>query len=146
MLALAFFGEGLLFADHLNGNYPLDVHLHTLLLYPIATCCLFTFLAWWNQDSPVLSCLQGIMMITQGFWFWEVGHILYVAKWNQHDHKNSMFSTMALIYFLIGAILMFFLVFGLVCLLKKFIPVSNDTREIQLETLYEEEEEKNQDP
>ncbi|XP_047740770.1 transmembrane protein 45B isoform X2 [Hyalella azteca] len=89
---LAIVNEALLFANHLHGRPPMDVLVHTLLLYPMAASllCGAIEMAYRCQVLAALGRTYGTIL--QGTWFCHVGFILYplpgMRVWDQEDHSQ----------------------------------------------------------
>ena len=49
--AMGFALEGFLFVNHLHAREPLDVHIHSLLVYAIAGCVIFICLEFSNPNQ-----------------------------------------------------------------------------------------------
>ena len=97
---VAFTVEGFLFAFHLHSRAPLDIHLHTLLVYAICGCVLSTCLEFARPEQVLFTYGRILFTFLQGTWFWQIGFILYppfesaAFKWNRCDHEQIMTATM----------------------------------------------------
>ncbi|KAJ8299781.1 hypothetical protein KUTeg_023841 [Tegillarca granosa] len=99
MGAIAFTIEWVLFRFHLHGRTPLDVLLHTLLMYVIGANILSIFIELKYRDQVLAPLLRSYLVILQGTWFWQVGFILYnpnpdAEKWDEESHRQMMTATM----------------------------------------------------
>ena len=98
-MTLAFVIEGLLFKFHLHGRTPLDVLLHTLLLYTIAGCIASCLAEMRWRRSVIAPLARTYFLFLQGTWFWQVGFILYnpvpgSLGWEDDNHGQMMVITM----------------------------------------------------
>ncbi len=98
-LALAYTAEALLFKFHLFGRDDLDIMVHTLLLYAIYGCIVFTVAEMTHPTQVLLSLGRAFFTVLQGTWFWQVAFILYnpipghSTDWDHHDHHHMMLIT-----------------------------------------------------
>ncbi|ELU07918.1 hypothetical protein CAPTEDRAFT_37161, partial [Capitella teleta] len=111
LASLAFGAEWLLFSEHLRGRPPLDVHLHSILLYVIAACVMVTLLEYKHPHCLLLGLLRCACVLLQGTWFFQVGFVLYpptphLHHWDEDDHENMMLATVIFIWHL-GACVVF---------------------------------------
>lgn len=96
---LAFVVEDVLFMFHLHGRKPLDVLIHTLLVYVIHACVVVLIVETKYRDNVTVALARCYVVFLQGTWFWQAGFILYnpiagAEKWNQDDHEQMMVVTM----------------------------------------------------
>lgn len=97
--ALAFAVEDLLFMMHLQGRTPMDVLIHTLLVYAIHSSFLICLVEMKHRNNVIVSLTRAYVVLLQGTWFWQAGFILYnpvpgAGKWNEEDHMQMMVVTM----------------------------------------------------
>jgi hypothetical protein len=69
--------EGFLFANHLHSREPLDIHVHTLLVYAIEGCVAFTCLEFFKPNEILFTYGRIVCTLLQGTWFYQVGFVLY---------------------------------------------------------------------
>lgn len=99
--AVAFALEGFLFANHLHSREPLDVHIHSLLLYAIEGCVIFTCLEFIKPTEIMFTYGRIMCTILQGTWFYQIGFVLYPPTkspswhWDLNDHNQIMIITMS---------------------------------------------------
>jgi len=87
--ALAFFVEGLLFYWHLHVQQPLEVQVHTLLLYVIMATAICVLLEMKYRRHVLPALCRTFLMLLQGVWFWQASFILYPPTgWEQWDWKS----------------------------------------------------------
>ncbi|XP_077861516.1 transmembrane protein 45B-like, partial [Saccoglossus kowalevskii] len=131
--ALAFFVEGLLFYFHVHGRSLFDITVHYMLVTTIFLNTIVMFGELWKRDDPLLPFLTAGFMMIQGTWFWQAAFMLYPphgTKWDEENHANVMFVSMAYCWHIAAAIFMMAGVYGIVslCLRAKGIysvPYSN---------------------
>jgi hypothetical protein len=98
---LAFFVEGFLFSNHLHSRAPLDVHIHTLLVYAIFGCAILSIFETCYLNNILLTYGRIFFTIFQGTWFWQVGFVIYPPWhnpkyiWDPNDHNQIMTITMS---------------------------------------------------
>ena len=96
---MAFSVEAFLFAFHLHGKQPLDVHVHMFLVYAIVGCIIFVCLEAYNPNQVLFTYGRILFIILQGTWFYQVGFMLYppfddpVWEWDLKSHRNTMIVT-----------------------------------------------------
>jgi len=98
-LGSAFGVEGLLFYYHLHGRTPLDLHIHVLLLYPVAGCVLGCILEVIWRESLLTALLRPFTVLLQGSWIIQAGFILNppfssLKHWSDDDHDQIMLTTL----------------------------------------------------
>jgi hypothetical protein len=118
--SLAFAVEWLLFSEHLRGRSPLDVHVHSLLLYVIAACVGVTLLEYKCPHNVLFALMRCAMVLLQGTWFFQVAFILHPPSpsfhhWDEQDHQNLMLATVLFIWHLGGCLVFVVLIFALLC-------------------------------
>ncbi len=105
---ICFLIEGLIFAFHLHGWTPLDIHLHVLLVYSIFATVFFCCLEFANPDEILYTFGRCLCVLLQGTWFWQMSFILYaipliedthidtfiLKRWKKCDHEEIMNATM----------------------------------------------------
>lgn len=69
---VAVFIEGLLFAFHLHGRSPLDIHVHTLLIISIFITFLAVANEWKHRNSILAAIVRSLCFLLQGTWFIQV--------------------------------------------------------------------------
>jgi len=97
--AMAFSVEALLFAFHTHDRPPMDVMIHSLLLYSIILCALMPLFELLYPSSALVPLCRAYAVLLQGTWFWQAGFILYnplpnAIPWDQKDHTQMMVVTM----------------------------------------------------
>ncbi len=97
-LALAYTVEALLFKFHLFGRDNLDIMVHTLLLYAVYGCIIFTIAEMARPTQVLFSLGRAFFTVLQGAWFWQAAFILYNpitdhARWDHGDHHTMMLIT-----------------------------------------------------
>jgi hypothetical protein len=98
---LGFAIEAFLFANHLHSRAPLDIHVHTLLVYAIYGCVIFSILEAYDPSNILFTYGRIMFTLFQGTWFCQVGFILYppidipILKWDPYDHNQIMTITMS---------------------------------------------------
>ena len=63
---MAFFIEGFLFANHLHSRFPLDIHVHVLLVYSIWGCVIFSVLETYRPNEVIFAYGRILFTILQG--------------------------------------------------------------------------------
>ena len=93
---LCFVVEDVLFMFHLHGRNPLDVLIHTLLVYTLHGCVLISTCELIFRNSLMVTLTRCFLVLQQGTWFWQAGIILYkpLTPWKEDDHKEMMLVTM----------------------------------------------------
>ncbi|XP_077861517.1 transmembrane protein 45B-like [Saccoglossus kowalevskii] len=117
--ALAYFVEGLLFYFHVHGRTMLDITIHYLLVITIALNTVVKTAEQWKGDSPLLPFLTAGFTMVQGTWFWQAAFMLYPpagATWDEDDHANVMFATMAYCWHIAAALFIMSGTYGIVSL------------------------------
>ena len=105
--ALAFGVEAFVFANHLHGREPLDVHLHTLLVYSVEGCIIFTCLEFIKPTEILFTYGRILCIILQGTWFCQIGFVMYPPtkspawQWDFNDHMQIMTITMVFCWHII---------------------------------------------
>ncbi|KAH7933616.1 hypothetical protein HPB49_014375 [Dermacentor silvarum] len=94
-LLLAVSVEGLLFHFHLHGRPPLDVLVHTLLVYTAVAWAACIVVEMCRPRSILASLGRAYFCLLQGTWFWQVGYVLYSPlpehpPWNVESHTDMM--------------------------------------------------------
>ena len=116
--ALAFVTEGVLFKYHLHGRPPLDVFLHTVLLYVIAACVIITLLENYKRESVVIATCRIYCVFLQGTWFVQVGFILYnpvygSVHWDPDANESLLLASMIFAWHLGGVFIVMAIIAGL---------------------------------
>ena len=70
--SMAFVAEAILFSTHLHGRSPVDLILHTLLVYVILLCALAILMEYKWHNSIILAYTRTYFVALQGTWFWQV--------------------------------------------------------------------------
>jgi hypothetical protein len=96
---LAFSVEGILFAFHTHGRSPMDMLIHTLLVYAISACVIVTLIELRYRNNVLVTLARAYVVLVQGTWFWQAGFILYnpnhaAQPWDQQSHEQMMVVTM----------------------------------------------------
>jgi hypothetical protein len=96
---LAFVVEDVLFMFHLHGRTPLDVLVHTLLVYVLHATVIVCVVEMRYRNNVTVSLTRTFLVFLQGTWFWQVGFILYNPihghiPWKDDDHEEMMVATM----------------------------------------------------
>lgn len=96
---LAFAVEDVLFMFHLHGRTPMDVLIHTLLVYVIHSNVLVGLLEIKYRNNLLVTLARSYVVFLQGTWFWQAGFILYnpireAEKWDEESHEQMMVVTM----------------------------------------------------
>lgn len=96
---LAFAVEDVLFMFHTHGRTPLDVLIHTLLVYVIHANVLVCLVELKYRDNVTVTLARSYVVFLQGTWFWQAGFILYnpihgAQKWDEDNHEQMMVVTM----------------------------------------------------
>lgn len=96
---LAFVVEDILFMFHLHGRSPLDMLIHTLLVYLIHANVVICLVEMKYRNNVTVTLARSYLVFLQGTWFWQAGFILYnpihgAAKWDQESHEQMMVVTM----------------------------------------------------
>jgi hypothetical protein len=96
--SLAFGVEALLFAWHLHGRSPIDVQVHTFLVYAVVSCAVATAVEMVRPCDVRATLLRCACVLLQAVWFWNIGFILYPPagwqQWKIEDHNQAMIITM----------------------------------------------------
>ena len=104
MGGIAFGAEAYLFAFHLHGKDPLEVHIHVLLVYSILGCVLCGLFEMIYQDQVLFTYGRILFTVLQGTWFFQIGFVLYPPtdapswQWNPYEHDQIMAITMSFIW------------------------------------------------
>lgn len=102
-LCFAFYSEYLLFSYHIHGRKLFNVAVHSLLLYFIGSCALFSTLRLFNSSNLFINAGLAGSMILQGTNLCQAGWILYgERKFNPYSHENSKFMAALTTWHLIG--------------------------------------------
>ncbi|XP_033633399.1 transmembrane protein 45B-like [Asterias rubens] len=143
--ALAFFIEGMLFHFHTHGRPGLDVHLHNLLVIAIGFCVLLSVCEIWHPKDERIRIMRYTSTLLQGTWFFQVGTILYWPPsgepWDEEDHINMMFITVAFAWHLLFDIIIMVIVYGVVGMILRmtgtmgvrYRPMKNGLEEIEFD-------------
>ena len=89
--SFAFLNEAFIFGYHLHGKAPLDVHMHTLLIYAILGAFFFTLLEIYNPKEILFTYGRVLCTLLQATWFVELGYIIFTPEnkpgvyWDLHD-------------------------------------------------------------
>jgi hypothetical protein len=89
--SLAFLVEAYIFGYHLHGKDPLDVHLHTLLVYSILGCFMFSCFETFYPREILFTYGRILCTILQASWFIEIAFVVFTPddrpdlKWDPHD-------------------------------------------------------------
>jgi len=106
---IAFVMEYFLFAFHLHGRTPLDVMVHTFLMYTILGAAVCGGLEAAHRTSPILALGRAYVVLIQGVWFIHIAFILYpplgMAKWDEESHEAMMFVPLAFSWYGAGALI-----------------------------------------
>jgi len=88
----AFLNEAFIFAYHLHGKDPLDVHMHVLLIYVILGCFLFGCLEIYNPNEILFTYGRILCTLWQATWFVEIGFVIFtpddrpdLRTWDAYD-------------------------------------------------------------
>lgn len=102
--------EGLLFNFHLHGRPPLNVMVHTMLIYVTAaeaTCIMVEL----TKPHSVLAALgRAYFRTLQGTWLWQLAFMLFgrfpdYQAWDQNDHDNMMLAASVFAWHMLGGLL-----------------------------------------
>ncbi|XP_038065358.1 transmembrane protein 45B-like [Patiria miniata] len=144
--SLAFFIEGMLFYFHTHGRADLDIHLHFLLVIAIAFCVILTLAEVWCPKDDRIRVMRYTATLLQGTWFFMVGTVLYWPpsgkEWDEEDHLNVMFITVAFAWHLLFDIIIMVVVYGVIrsllhlmgCAGVRYRPMNNGAEEIEFES------------
>lgn len=103
-VALALYIEGYLFYFHLHGRSHIGTKVHMLIVWTVWPCALAYFsefiLINHRRIVHILELIHTVLMLGQGFWFWQVAYILYppggvswdpcmVQSGGEHPHDDS---------------------------------------------------------
>ena len=117
---MAFSVEAFLFAFHLHGKEPLDVHVHMFLVYAIVGCIIFVSLEAYNPKQVLFTYGRILFTMLQGTWFFQVGFMLYpptdnpAFHWDLNKHTNIMLATVSYCWHVILIIVALFIQFWFV--------------------------------
>ncbi|XP_071948486.1 transmembrane protein 45B-like [Antedon mediterranea] len=129
--ALAFFIEGLLFYYHVHHREELDVHIHILLVLSIFGCFASVLGEVFSNENRTFVLMRILFTMLQGTWFWMVGIVLYNPPsgepWDQDDHKNVMFVTVAFTWHLLIDMFLLLVIYGIFALVFRSFS-SNKTK------------------
>lgn len=122
--SMAFAAEGFLFAWHLRGRPPMDVQVHTFVVYVAFLCATFCVLEMKYKNDVRVALARAGFTLAMGTWFWMVGFILYPPwgeQWADDDHEQMMIITMMFCWNIAG-VLVFQMCFAVVmyCLAKRY--------------------------
>eukprot|EP00095_Tigriopus_kingsejongensis_P000905 maker-scaffold186_size273091-snap-gene-1.30 protein:Tk00905 transcript:maker-scaffold186_size273091-snap-gene-1.30-mRNA-1 annotation:"hypothetical protein DAPPUDRAFT_301897" len=95
--ALAFAIEAVLFIWHLHGRSPMDVQVHTLLVYLILMCVVGAIWEMNCRHDVKAALTRASFMTIQGVWFIVVGQLMYPIlgqNWSDGNHEQMMIVTM----------------------------------------------------
>ncbi len=111
ILTLAFCVEAFLFAFHLHDRTPMDVQLHTFLIYAIYGCIIATLLEMYFRSNILAALCRAYFTLLQGTWLIQMGFVLYnplpaSVPWNEHDHDQLMLVTMMFAWHMAGIIIL----------------------------------------
>lgn len=110
MLSVAIFVEGFLFYYHVHDRPPLDVHIHSLLLFAVFGTAFSTAVEIFKRDNIILELFRTSNTILQGTWFWQIAFVLFPPsggpEWDQRDHGNVMFITMCYCWHYAAAVIL----------------------------------------
>ncbi|XP_063965642.1 transmembrane protein 45B-like [Lytechinus pictus] len=113
--ALAYSVEGFLFYYHTHGRSPLDIHLHSMLVFAIFVCFLSAAGEIWNPDDILIRLIRILFTLVQGTWFWHLGIVLYRPPsgevWDGEDHLNIMFTTAFFTWHILIGMLVLFVIY-----------------------------------
>jgi len=80
-VGLALYVEGYLFYFHLHGRSNIGKKVHMLIVWTVWPCALAFvmefFLIRRKRAVHILELIHTMLMLGQGFWFWQVAYILY---------------------------------------------------------------------
>jgi len=107
MGAMAFSVEALLFAFHTHDRQPMDVMIHTLLLYAVMLCAVMPLIELLHPHSALAALCRAYAVLLQGTWFWQIGFLLHnpipnATPWDQHNHEQMMVVTMIFAWHVAG--------------------------------------------
>lgn len=95
-LAMSYAVEGMLFHFHLFGRDPLDVNVHTLLVYTCYLCAICCLCETWKPQAVMPKIGRIFFTFVQGTWYWQVAFILYNPvpghedAWDHEDPHQLM--------------------------------------------------------
>ncbi|XP_070541293.1 transmembrane protein 45B-like [Ptychodera flava] len=139
-LALSYFVEGLFFYFHVHGRTPLDISVHYMLVIGVAVSTLCAVVEIWKKDDVLLPFVRVGFTMVQGTWFWQVGFMLYPLNgghWDEDNHANVMFATMAFCWHIAAAIFVMAGIYGIVSLCLRTrgvysVPYANVNEEVEV--------------
>nr|XP_037273355.1 transmembrane protein 45B-like [Rhipicephalus microplus] len=115
-LLLAVASEGLLFYFHVHGRPPLDVMVHTLLVYTIAAVVVCIIAEMCRPQSVLVSLGRAYFCLLQATWIWQIAFILYGHNpWDVDSHMAMMLAASAFAWHMM-AVLVYVGVLGAVAL------------------------------
>ncbi|XP_001187085.3 transmembrane protein 45B-like [Strongylocentrotus purpuratus] len=121
--ALAYAVEGFLFYYHTHGRSPLEIHLHSMLVFAIFVCFLAAAAEVWSREDILIRLIRILFTLVQGTWFFHLGIVLYKPPsgepWDGEDHLNVMFTTVMFTWHILIGMLVLFLVYGITKLTLK---------------------------
>ncbi|XP_033731120.1 transmembrane protein 45B-like [Pecten maximus] len=123
--------EGILFRFHLSGRDPLDVLIHTLLVYTIGANILAVMAEMKWRHSFHIALARTYFIFLQGTWFWQIGFILYnplpgAKEWDPEHHRSHLIATMYFAWHCGVTFIIMLCIGGCVtCFHKKFRPNNN---------------------
>ncbi len=83
--SLAFFVEGSLFYLHTLGRDNLNIVVHSILVYVIVSCAIFSALRVFTSTNLVVNLGLGSSIFLQGTWFIQAGYFLYGGFLSVHQ-------------------------------------------------------------
>ncbi|KAL1482877.1 hypothetical protein MTO96_013383 [Rhipicephalus appendiculatus] len=94
-LLLTIISEGLMFHLHLGGKPPLNVMIHTLLVYTAAALAVCIIAEVCRPRSVLVSLGRAYFCLLHGAWLWQIAFILYNPlpghePWDVHSHMDMM--------------------------------------------------------
>lgn len=86
-LTIAFLIETLLMGLH-KKHTDLDILVHQLLTWVMIGTTVVCFLEIWITNNVLLSTMRPMLVLFQGTWFIQVGHIMFlgIPAWDPSDH------------------------------------------------------------
>lgn len=149
-LTMAFLVEGLLFMYHLHGNDALNRLVHTLLIYAIFACAVFSSIEIVVKESMLLALARAFAVILQGTWFILVGFILFppvslgLHRWKEGDEDQLTKVAILFSWNIVGVFILMCVVSGISHFLHvKVCPPSGE--DYIYETLDSEDEDEDED-
>ena len=115
-LSLSFFIEALLFSFHIMNGDGLNTTVHSLLVYVIIVCVVFSLLRLYSATNILINVGLGSGILFQGTWFIQLSYFLFGGFLREDEsftHKHRMFVvasfTWHLVFIAIGNLLLWML-------------------------------------